>query len=134
MFELFARDSEFGGTVMGNFFNGFFQLLNCPQFAELLDEEDETVLQYLENITVDEFEDVKSGYKISFVSLSNLKLQELTHFSLTTTTELPSWNLLHTNLVALGFPLAVALSSNFTVCSSHPSLPLFHSWYTLCHT
>ena len=90
MFELFARDSKLGGTVMGNFFNGFFQLLNCPQFAELLDEEDETVLQYLENITVDEFEDVKSGYKISFVSLSNLKLQELTHFSLTTTTELPS--------------------------------------------
>lgn len=69
MFELFARNSEFGGTVMGGFFNGFFQLLNCPQFAELLDEEDETVLQYLENITVDEFEDVKSGYKISFVSL-----------------------------------------------------------------
>ena len=33
----------------------------------MLDEEDETVLQYLENLTVDEFEDVKSGYKICFV-------------------------------------------------------------------
>lgn len=33
----------------------------------MLDEDDETVLQYLENLTVDEFEDVKSGYKISFV-------------------------------------------------------------------
>jgi template-activating factor I len=40
-------------------------LLNHPQFSELFGEEDETVLQYLENIRVDEFEDVKSGYKVS---------------------------------------------------------------------
>ena len=45
------------------------QLLNNPQFSEFLGEDDETVLQYLENLTVDECEDVKSaGYKISFVS------------------------------------------------------------------
>ena len=51
--------------------------MNCSQFAELLDEEDETVLQYLENITVDEFEDVKSGYKISFVSLDQNQFLKL---------------------------------------------------------
>ena len=45
-----------------------WQLLNHPQFSELLGEEDETVLQYVENIRVDEFEDVKSGYKVSMVS------------------------------------------------------------------
>lgn len=45
-----------------------WQLLNHPQFSDLLGEEDETVLQYLENIRVDEFEDVKSGYKVSMVS------------------------------------------------------------------
>ena len=45
------------------------QLLNHTQFSELLGEEDETVLQYLENIKVDEFEDVKSGYKVSMVSV-----------------------------------------------------------------
>ena len=44
------------------------QLLNHPQFSDLLGEEDETVLQYLENIKVDEFEDVKSGYRVSMVS------------------------------------------------------------------
>lgn len=45
------------------------QLLNHPQISEFLNEDDETVLQYLENVRVDEFEDVKSGYKINFVSL-----------------------------------------------------------------
>ena len=45
------------------------QLLNHPQFPELLAEEDETVLQYLENLKVDEFEDVKSGYRINLVSI-----------------------------------------------------------------
>ena len=44
------------------------QLLSHSQFSELLGEEDETVLQYLENIKVDEFEDVKSGYRVSMVS------------------------------------------------------------------
>ena len=44
--------------------------MNNPQFAELLVNEDETALQYLKNLTVEEYEDSKSGYKISFVSLT----------------------------------------------------------------
>ena len=35
----------------------------------MLNEEDEQALQYLENLAVDEFEDVKSGFKISMVSI-----------------------------------------------------------------
>lgn len=42
--------------------------MNNAQFAELLSEEDETALQYLENLTVEEYEDVRSGYTITFVS------------------------------------------------------------------
>lgn len=42
--------------------------MNNAQFAELLSEEDETAMQYLENLTVEEYEDVRSGYKITFVS------------------------------------------------------------------
>ena len=44
------------------------QLMNNPQFVELLAGEDETALQYLKNLTVEEYEDPNSGYKISFVS------------------------------------------------------------------
>ena len=44
-----------------------FQLTNHPAISQLLNEEDEQALIYLENLTVDEFEDVKSGYKISMV-------------------------------------------------------------------
>lgn len=42
--------------------------MNNPQFAEIISDEDETALQYLENLTVEEYEDVRSGYKITFVS------------------------------------------------------------------
>lgn len=45
------------------------QLINNQQFAELLSGEDEVVLQYLTNLTVEEYEDSKSGYKIAFVSI-----------------------------------------------------------------
>ena len=44
------------------------QLMNNSQFMELLSGEDETALQYLKNLTVEEYEDPNSGYKISFVS------------------------------------------------------------------
>lgn len=47
------------------------QLINNTQFADLLSGDDETALQYLSNLTVEEYEDPNSGYKISFVSLSN---------------------------------------------------------------
>ena len=43
------------------------QLVNHPGISELLNDEDEQALQYLEGLSVDEFEDVKSGFKISMV-------------------------------------------------------------------
>lgn len=45
------------------------QLINNPQFADLLTGEDDTALQYLKNVMVEEYEDPNSGYKISFVSV-----------------------------------------------------------------
>ena len=39
----------------------------------LLDEEDEEALQYLTKVGVEEFEDIKSGYKINFVSIQTQK-------------------------------------------------------------
>lgn len=48
--------------------------MNNAQFAELLSEEDETVLQYLENLTVKEYEDVRSGYTITMVTNNNATL------------------------------------------------------------
>jgi len=39
------------------------------QVSALLSEEDEEALQYLKKVEVQEFEDIKSGYKINFVSL-----------------------------------------------------------------
>ena len=46
--------------------------MNNPNFSELLSEEDETVFQYLDNLTVEEYDDVRSGYKITFVSESSV--------------------------------------------------------------
>lgn len=43
--------------------------VNHPQVSALLGEEDEEALQYLTKVEVQEFEDVKSGYKINFVSI-----------------------------------------------------------------
>lgn len=40
--------------------------VNHPQLSTLLDEEDEEALQYLKKVEVQEFEDIKSGYKINF--------------------------------------------------------------------
>lgn len=42
--------------------------VNHPQVSGLLTEEDEEALQHLTKLEVQEFEDIKSGYKISFVS------------------------------------------------------------------
>lgn len=44
------------------------QLINNQQFAQFLSGEDEVALQYLTSLTVEEYEDSKSGYKIAFVS------------------------------------------------------------------
>jgi template-activating factor I len=40
--------------------------VNHPQLSTLLDEEDEEALQYLKKVDVQEFEDIKSGYRINF--------------------------------------------------------------------
>jgi len=40
--------------------------INHPQVSAILGEEDEDALQYLLAISVEEFEDIKSGYKIKF--------------------------------------------------------------------
>ena len=40
-----------------------------PVVSALLGEEDEEALHYLSRVEVTEFEDIKSGYRIDFVSL-----------------------------------------------------------------
>ncbi|XP_070581724.1 protein SET-like [Ptychodera flava] len=40
--------------------------VNHPQVSALLDEEDEEALHFLTKVEVEEFEDIKSGYKINF--------------------------------------------------------------------
>lgn len=40
--------------------------VNHPQLSTLLDEDDEEALQYLKKVDVQEFEDIKSGYRINF--------------------------------------------------------------------
>jgi template-activating factor I len=54
--ELIARIPAFWVTVF----------LNHPQLSTLLDEDDEEALQYLKKVDVQEFEDIKSGYRINF--------------------------------------------------------------------
>ena len=46
------------------------------QVSALLSEEDEEALQYLKKVEVQEFEDIKSGYKINFVSVCIFYLLE----------------------------------------------------------
>lgn len=41
--------------------------MNHPQISALLDEEDEEALHFLTSVEVEEFEDIKSGYRIKFV-------------------------------------------------------------------
>jgi len=45
--------------------------VNHPQISALLDEEDEEALHYLESVEVEEFEDIKSGYRIKFCFTEN---------------------------------------------------------------
>ena len=45
------------------------QFINHPQMQLCIDEEDEEALQYMTFLEVEEFEDIKSGYRIKFVSL-----------------------------------------------------------------
>lgn len=45
--------------------------VNHPQVSALLNEDDEEALQYLSKVEVQEFEDIKSGYRINFVFDTN---------------------------------------------------------------
>ena len=54
--DLIAKIPSFWVTVF----------LNHPQLSTLLDEDDEEALQHLKKVEVQEFEDIKSGYKINF--------------------------------------------------------------------
>lgn len=45
--------------------------VNHPQISALLDEEDEEALHYLTSVEVEEFEDIKSGYRIKFLFTEN---------------------------------------------------------------
>ena len=45
-----------------------------PAVSALLGEEDEEALHYLSRVEVTEFEDIKSGYRIDFVSIANVAL------------------------------------------------------------
>ena len=54
---------------------GVTTIFNHPHVSALLEEEDEEVLHYLTRVEVIEFEDIKSGYRISSVqSLSRVRL------------------------------------------------------------
>ena len=44
------------------------QFVNHPQVSALLTEDDEEALQFLSKVEVQEFDDIKSGYTINFVS------------------------------------------------------------------
>jgi len=41
------------------------EIINHPQISALIEEEEEDCLQYLSKLEVEEFEDIKSGYKIN---------------------------------------------------------------------
>lgn len=55
--DLIAKIPNFWVTVF----------VNHPQLSTLLDEEDEEALHYLKKVEVQEFDDIKSGYKINFL-------------------------------------------------------------------
>jgi len=54
--DLIAKIPNFWVTVF----------VNHPQLSTLLDEDDEEALHFLKKVEVQEFEDIKSGYKINF--------------------------------------------------------------------
>nr|XP_022297538.1 protein SET-like [Crassostrea virginica] len=45
--------------------------MNHPQISAILDEEEEECLHYLTTVNVEEFDDIKSGYRISFTFSKN---------------------------------------------------------------
>lgn len=53
----------------------YFEVCLCAVVSALLGEEDEEALHYLSKVEVTEFEDIKSGYRIEFVSLSGARVR-----------------------------------------------------------
>ena len=45
--------------------------INHPQLSAIIEEEEEDCLQYLDKLDVEEFEDIKSGFKITFTFSDN---------------------------------------------------------------
>ncbi|KAJ8300262.1 hypothetical protein KUTeg_021781 [Tegillarca granosa] len=62
----FQKRSDLIGKIPNFWVTAF---VNHPQVSALLNEEDEEALQFLTKVEVQEFEDIKSGYKINFVSI-----------------------------------------------------------------
>ena len=58
-------------TTNVTFLNQGFQFVNHPQVSALLDEEEEECLHYMTQLEVEEFDDIKSGYRIKFHFSSN---------------------------------------------------------------
>ena len=54
--EIIARIPKFWLTAF----------INHPQISSIIEEDEEDALQYLSKLEVEEFEDIKSGYKIKF--------------------------------------------------------------------
>jgi len=59
----FSKRSELISQIPNFWVTAF---INHPQVSALLSEEDEEALQHLQKVEVQEFEDIKSGYKILF--------------------------------------------------------------------
>ena len=59
--EIIARIPKFWLTAF----------INHPQISSIIEEDEEDALQYLSKLEVEEFEDIKSGYKIKFFFSTN---------------------------------------------------------------
>jgi len=59
--EIIARIPKFWLTAF----------INHPQISSIIEEDEEDALQYLSKLEVEEFEDIKSGYKIKFYFSTN---------------------------------------------------------------
>jgi len=64
----FDKRNEIIGRIPKFWLTAF---INHPQISSIIEEDEEDALQYLSKLEVDEFEDIKSGYKIKFHFTSN---------------------------------------------------------------
>lgn len=54
---------NFEDNHVNNFLNQSFQFVNHPQISAILEEEEEDCLHYINKLEVEEFEDIKFGYR-----------------------------------------------------------------------